>query len=257
MIRKAKSQVPALERGLKILEVVANSMHGWTLSEISRLVELPKSSTHCLLSTLELLGYLQRNARTNRYMFGLKSLKVANEGLACIELRERALPCLWSLSQSTRLTTHLMVPAFQEAVIVGKVEPPGLLRLATWIGKRMDLHCTGGGKALLAYFTEPDVQRLVRECGLPRHNENTIGSSTRLISELASIRKQGYSLDDEEDEIGVRCLAAAVFDSGANAVASISISGNVMQITANNMAGLVAEVKKAASNISETLGRHR
>lgn len=254
--RGKKSQVPSLERGLKILEVVASSKHGWTLSEISRLVDLPKSSTHCLLSTLECLGYLQRNARTSRYMFGLKNLKIANEGLACIELREQALPSLWSLTQKTRLTTHLMVPAFQEAVVIGKIEPPGLLRLATWIGKRMDLHCTGGGKALLAYFAEPDVDRLVREYGLPRHNENTIGSSKRLKNELASIRKQGYSLDDEEDEIGVRCLAAPVFDSSGSTLASVSISGTIMQITADNLTGLVTDVRKAASNISGLLGFH-
>lgn len=256
MEQRPKSRVPALERGLKILEVVAGSKHGWTLSEISRLVDLPKSSTHCLLSTLEYLGYLQRNDRTGRYMFGLKNLKIANEGLACIELRELALPCLWSVAQATHLTIHLMVPAFQEAVIIGKIEPPGLLRLATWIGKRMDLHCTGGGKALLAYFPEPDIDRLVRECGLPRHNENTIGSSRRLKNELASIRKQGYSLDDEEDEIGVRCLAAPVFDSISGTVASVSISGTVTQITADNLTGLVTHVRKAASDISGLLGFH-
>ncbi|MDW8256437.1 MAG: IclR family transcriptional regulator, partial [Acidobacteriota bacterium] len=221
--------VPAVERALTLLEVLAESKRGYTLSELARLLRLPRSSTHCLLLTLERRGYLHRNEQTGRYMFGLKLLGLANKALSRIELRERAAPYLQALMQQTGLTVHLAILDRGEAVLVEKVEPPGLLRLATWIGKRMDIHCTGVGKALLAYLPEEEIERLIRERGLPRHNENTIASPKRLREELARIRAQGYSLDDEEDEVGLRCLGAPIFDHTGRVVASISVAGTIAQ----------------------------
>ncbi len=254
MEQRGGDVVPGLERGLRILEVVAGSKHGCTLTEISKTMGLPKSSTRCLLLTLHRCGYLQRNARTGRYMFGLKNLRLANEGLGCIELREQAMPHLRLLVERTHLTAHLMVLGFFEAVVIGKVEPPGLLRLATWIGKRMDLHCTGGGKALIAYFPETELDRLVKECGLPRHNDNTIRSIRRLRSELALVRRLGYAFDDEEDEIGLRCVGAPIFDALGAVAAALSVSGTTLQIHPENLKDLVAEVKKTALDISTLLG---
>ncbi|MCS6817435.1 MAG: IclR family transcriptional regulator [Blastocatellia bacterium] len=246
--------VPAVERALTLLEVLAESKRGYTLSELARLLRLPRSSTHCLLLTLERRGYLHRNEQTGRYMFGLKLLGLANKALSRIELRERAAPYLQALMQQTGLTVHLAILDRGEAVLVEKVEPPGLLRLATWIGKRMDIHCTGVGKALLAYLPEEEIERLIRERGLPRHNENTIASPKRLREELARIRAQGYSLDDEEDEVGLRCLGAPIFDHTGRVVASISVAGTIAQITRENMVALAEAVKRTAATISQQLG---
>jgi DNA-binding IclR family transcriptional regulator len=172
--------VHAVERALRIFEMLAQSKQGLALPEVARNLGLPKSSTHCLLLTLERQGYLQRDVKTRRYLFGLKIFSLANMALAGVKLREQAAPHLKALMARTRLTVHLAIRDDDDAVVVDKIDPPGLMRLATWVGKRMDLHCTGVGKALLAYLPQEEFDRLVARHALPRHNENTVVSPRRL-----------------------------------------------------------------------------
>lgn len=246
--------VPALERALAVLELLAGSRAGLTLPEISRRLRLPKSSVHCLLVTLERRGYLHRNERTMRYLFGAKLFSLANMALSGLELREIAAPFLRALSEETRLTVHLAILERSEAVLIDKVEPPGQYRLATWLGKRMDVHCTGVGKALIAYLPDEELSRLVRDRGLPRHNENSIVSLRKLKEELARVRRMGFSTDDEEDEIGLRCIGAPIFDQTGKVVAALSLSGTVSQVREDNSAALAEAAKQAASSISRALG---
>jgi DNA-binding IclR family transcriptional regulator len=252
--KRQKALAPSLERGLRILEVVAESRHGRSFTEFTSTLKLPKSSTHSLLDTLQQAGYLRRHERTGRYMFGFRLARLANMGLASMELREQVMPFLSTLTQRTGMTAHLMVLGRFEGIVIGKTEPQGLLRLATWIGKRMDVHCTAGGKALIAHLPEREIANLVDEYGLPRHNDNTIVSLARLIRELAKARTLGYTTDDEEDEIGLRCVGCPILDGTGVVVAAISLSGSVSQITSANRAALVAEVKKTALGISQNLG---
>src|SRR5512146_1021851 len=164
--------VPALENGLRALEILAQAKAGMSLADITRELRIPKSSAHCLLLTLERQGYLHRNGR-NRYLFGLKFFSLANMALSGLELREKAAPFLKSLMARTRLTAHLAVLEQNEAVLIEKLEPIGVLKLATWLGKRMDVHCTAVGKCLVAWLPEAELDALVGQRGLPRHNDNT------------------------------------------------------------------------------------
>jgi DNA-binding IclR family transcriptional regulator len=249
--------VPALERALTILEMLSRSKHGLSVAEIVRNLELPKSTSHTLLLTLERRGYLHRNDQTHRYLFGFKFFSLANMVLAGNELREQAAPMLRSLMSACGLTVHLAILEKYDVVLVDKVEPPGLIKLATWIGKRMDAHCTGVGKALIAYLPEAELDELIAEHRLPRHNEGTIASVRKLKMQLAEIRKLGYSFDDEEDEVGLRCIGCPTFDSTGKVVAAISISGTVSQITPENMLTLVQKVKRTSSAISEHFGFYK
>jgi DNA-binding IclR family transcriptional regulator len=115
--------------------------------------------------------------------------------------------------ERTRLTVHMAVLDRRDAVLVAKINPPGILRLATWIGKRMHLHCTGVGKALLAYIPESEFLSLVKNYGFAKYNENTITSIQRLRAECERIRAVGHAVEDEEGEIGFRCIGALVFRS--------------------------------------------
>ena len=108
-------------------------------------------------------------------------------------------------------------------MLIAKAEPPGLLRVASWIGRRMDVHCTGVGKALIAFLPEEELDYLIREHGLPRHNEKTNTSSRRLREEFSKVRRLGYAFDDEEDEIGLRCIGAPVFGQAGKVVASVKL----------------------------------
>ena len=254
MASASEVSVPSVGRALTVLEVLAESNNGYTLSDLGRRLDVPKSSLHGMLRTLEERGYVSRNPATHRFRLGLRLLTLANLALNELGLVEQASPHLRLLMERTRLTVHMAILDRGEAVLVAKVNPPGILRLATWVGKRMDLHCTGVGKALLAYLPENEFQSLVKNYGFTRYNENTITSIKRLRNECQQIRRLGYSAEDEEGEIGFGCLGAPVFDRSGNAVAAISVAGTTTQITADNFEMCVKLVKRSADDISQSLG---
>ncbi len=249
---KTKS-VPALERALSILEVLAESRGGLSLSQLTARLGLPKSSTHCILLTLERRGYLRRHEGTGRYMFGFEVFGLANMALNGMELREEARPYLETLRDNTGLTVHMGILERNEAVLIEKIEPSGPLKLATWIGKRMPLHCTGVGQALVAYLPEGEIDQWIRQ-GLLRYNENTIVSSRKFKEKLALVRKLGHSYDDEEETIGLRCLGAPIRNLTGKVIAAISVAGTVAQINLQNLPALVSQVKQTAASISQRLG---
>ncbi len=256
MVTNGKTpSVPAVQRTLDVLEVISQSKMGMTLSELTHQLKLPKSSAHCLVLTLERRGYLYRNERTARYKFGLKLLELADLALTGIPVRDQAAAIMFALMQTTGLAVHLAVLENREAVLIHKVEPRGSYRLATWIGKRMAMHCTGVGKVFLAHFSETEQDQFIAERGLPRHNEHTIVSVARLKSHLEEVRAQGYSLDDEEDELGYRCIGCPVFNTTRQVIAAISLAGTTNQITPNNLPTLVRELTKASANITSTAAK--
>src|SRR5579863_7727251 len=186
--------VPSLEKALTILEMLAKSKVGLSLPDLVLKTGIPKSSVHCLMITLERRGYLYRNEKTGRYMFGLQLFRLANMAVSGLRLRDEGAAFLRELAAKTRLTAHMAILDQHEAVLVSKFEPSGLFRLATWIGKRMDLHCTGLGKALLAHLRPEEISRIIDAHPLPRHNDNTLFSRTRLAEDLARTAERGYSL---------------------------------------------------------------
>jgi DNA-binding IclR family transcriptional regulator len=252
----ATQSVPALTKALWILEMLAESRVGLSLPEIVQKTGLPKSSVHCILVTLQRQGYLFRNENTSRYMFGLKLFSLVNMAVSGLKLRQQAAPSLYRLMQRTGMTAHMAILEHKEAILIEKIDPSGAARKATWLGKRMEVHCTGIGKAIIAYLPEERLNELLEERPLPWHNENTIATAKRLKEDLAATAKRGYSIDDEEDEIGQRCIGAPVFDETGQVIGAISIAGTSAQITAENALDLAQQVKSAAASISRTLGYH-
>jgi DNA-binding IclR family transcriptional regulator len=139
----------------------------------------------------------------------------------------------------------------RSCVLIEKVTPPLVPRTATWVGKQLALHCTAVGKAMLAYLPEGEVDELILNQGLIRYNDNTICSIRQLKQELQMIRVRGYSLDDEEEEIGVRCLGAAIFSANKEVIAALSIVGEASQISQENLSHLHRDVVETANLVSE------
>lgn len=248
-----ESAVPSVTRAIKILELLAQSQRGLTLSEISRRLSLPKSSTHVLLKTLEGIGYLKNSSLTGKFCFGLKMVSLSKTALENLDLREQARPFLYDLMARSGLTVHLAILEGAEAVIIEKVDAPGMLRLATWVGRRLDANSSGVGKALLAFADkETSGQRFTRP--MPRNNRNTISSPERLARELKKVRDLGYAFEDEEGEIGFRCVGAPICNAGDLAVAAVSIAGTTAQISDGRLASLASMVKATAKQISAQLG---
>lgn len=248
--------VPALQRGLAILERIAHSRRGLTFAQLTRQFEFPKSSIHTLVLTLEREGYLQRDDTTGRYMTGPKLAHLAGNTVDAVVLRERAMPLLRALVDATGMTAHLAVLDRDEVRVLAKVDRPGAHRIATWVGKRMDVHCTSLGKCLIAFLPEAEIDRVISVRGLLRHNEHTIVSPARLKLDLARTRALGYALDDQEEELGGRCVGAPVRNRDGHVVAAVSVSGSVDVITPETIGDLARQVKATALAISRELGYH-
>lgn len=244
---------PAVDRALTIMEELARSNRGLRLPEIALRLGFPKSTTHSLLVALERRGYLHRNLRTGRYLFGSRILALANAALSGMTLREVAHPVLVGLMHKTGLAAKMAILDQDQALLIDQVHPPYAPTPMIWLGRHLDLHCTGLGKALAACLPRDQWHRLATEHKLARHNEATICSPARLIKELTLTRDRGYAFDNEEFDIGMRCLAVPVL-SGADEIAAIGISGTTVEIHDARVGQLVEVLKTAAATIAQACG---
>jgi DNA-binding IclR family transcriptional regulator len=245
--------VPAVYNALNILEQLASASVGLSLADLVEQSNLAKSSVHYLLVTLERCGYVHRSERTGRYMLGVKLFSMGNMAIGSLGLRQRATSYLSGLRMRTHLTTHMAFLEGSEAVLVVRQEAQNGMRLASWIGKRMDMHCTGIGKAILAHLPQNEIEAIIQKHGLARHNENTISSVRRLHEELEHIVKMGYAFDNEEDELGVRCLGVPIFGPVGRPLAAISVAGSTEQIPLDQVPRLANELFEVAKMMNRAV----
>ncbi len=247
------SPATAVERALNILEAASQRREGLTNSEISRRLNIPKSSASYILRTLEHRGYLRRDAETGRYRLGLKLLSLGGEAQASLDIADVALPFMRGLVERLGMTCHLAVVDQNEAVYIEKVEAPGFFKVNTWVGRRMFLHSTSVGKALLAWMPRAERDALLHNCEFKRRTPKTITSLSRLIAELERVHQQGYSVDDEENSLGARCVGAPIFDGLGNVVAALGVSGTLTQMDSAKMARVAEALKETGRRISRQL----
>jgi DNA-binding IclR family transcriptional regulator len=235
---------------MRVLEFLAHSKRGASVSNVSRNLALPKSSAFLLLKTLEQEGYLRRSVRSGKFYFGQRLVRLCRSALANLDLREVARPILTCLMRQTAITVHLAVLEGNEAVIIDRISPPGSSAGADWVNRRLDINCTGVGKALAAFLPQEQFEELITTQRFARHNDNTIVTVSGLKRELCKVREQGYALDDEEDEIGVRCIGVPILDSHKRAIAAISLAAPSELIPLDRVQSLASSLKQTASEIS-------
>jgi DNA-binding IclR family transcriptional regulator len=221
-------------------------------------LNLPKGTIHRILSSLSYFGYIRQDAVTKNYSLGLKLIELGSLLFGQLDLRRVAEPILRELAETTGETAYMVVLDGSEVVYIEKIESlqlTGGLKMASKVGSRNPLHSCAVGKTLLSFFPEQELDRLIRKKGLPRRTGNTITNPERLKAQLRVVRAQGYAVDDEENEEGIRCLAAPVFDEKGRPVAAISVSGPAVRVTKKIIQDVFRkEVMKAASEISRRLG---
>jgi len=235
----------AVGRALLILECLDNSRRGLNISELSRKLSIPKSSTHVIMLTLERMGYVQKKPESLKYTLGLRAYGLGQGMMKNLSVSEVALPYMRVLVDQLHLPAHLAVPDGDQGVYIQKVEAPGLLKIDTYVGRRMDLHCTGVGKVILAFGPPEILERLLAKQVYIRYTRNTITTPKQLQREVERVRQHGYALDDEEEELAVRCVAAPVLQPGKGFVAALSVSGTVTQIP-------IEQVERTAERLRET-----
>jgi DNA-binding IclR family transcriptional regulator len=241
-----------LVKGLALLRATAENPAGLGLAELSRATGVPKPTALRLLGPLLDYGLL-RVTPDGRYRLGPECLVLGSIARESLDLREVARDLLRGLGDRTGETIHLGVRDGVRVVYIDKVESPHSLRMASRIGAGNPLYSTGLGKAILAFSGEEVVEAVI-EAGLERRTAHTITAPGELRAELGRIRERGFAVDDVENEDGIRCVAAPVFDDEGEAVASISVTGAEYRLTHEHAVAIAPEVRAAALELSRRIG---
>ncbi len=250
----SKTTVQSVERTLDILEALAETGEVG-IAQLSSQVSLHASTVHRLLSTLISRGYVRQNPESGRYLLGLKPLDVARAVRDHLDLRMEALPVLQDLMRQSGETANLAVQDDHQIVYLEQVSSPGwMLRMFVQVGARAPLHSTASGKVLLAALSKEELRQMLNSYILAPYATRTIVDAGILMAELDEARRQGYATDYGEQEDGVSCIAAPVWDFSGRVVAAISISGPWIRITPERVPLLVPLVQEACGRLSAALG---
>lgn len=240
-------------KGLALVDVLASEQGPLALSELARRARQPRSTSHRLLRTLGEFGLVAQRD-DGRYALGQRLVDLGRRAVLNADLREIARPRLRRLRDLTGETAHLGVVLGDEVVYLEKVESEHAVRMASEIGGRNPLHCTALGKAILAHGSPELCDRVLRAGRLASRTEHTLTNAAALAEDLRLVRSRGFSLDDEESELDLRCIGAPVLDAEGRAVAAVSVSGPTTRVTDENVDRFAALVIAAARAIGRSLG---
>lgn len=248
------SSVITLQRGLMILDAFLAARGELGVNEIARQVKVHKSTVSRLCATLEQAGYLDRNEQSGKFRLGPRIYQLAGIPLATLDLQRAARPVLLELVEACGETAHLAILDGHEAVTIAVVDGRHSVRMEARIGRRAPLNASALGKALLAGLPREETERLLAGRPLPRWTARTITDHAALMAHIDQVREQGYSVDLEELEEGLRCVGAPVYGPEGRAVAAISISGPRDRFTSEAIPRLGRLVRECAERISLRLG---
>lgn len=243
----------SLRKGLEVLDCFARR-RSWSLAELCAALGQNKTTVFRMLRTLEEFGYLTKDPANGRYALGLRLLSLGGAAVRQETLRWQALAPLQDLVRDTGETVHVGVLHGVEAVCVQAVEGTRLVRMHAFVGKRTPAHASALGKAMLAWRDEAELRALFEGRALAAFTPNTITALDALVAALAETRARGYALDEEEIELGLRCIGAPIFDSAGRASAALAVSIPATRIDAARIAELVPMVRDTAETISRMLG---
>lgn len=224
------------------------------VSDISRALDLKKATAHRLLASLRRRGLIAQDPVSRRYRLGMKLWELGTMATSQVDWADRVKPFLERLTETSGETTHLAVLHDGQVLYVDKVESSRSLRMPSQVGRRLPVHCTGVGKALIAYLPDEVLTGLVARRGLPSFTRRTITDYESLMTELARTRDRGYSVDNEEIEDGLVCIGAPVRDHTAHVVAAISIAGPSSRLRPETISDHARDVVEMANAMSATLG---
>ncbi|MFC0271803.1 IclR family transcriptional regulator [Metabacillus herbersteinensis] len=249
------SNVQSLERALTLLNVLSDYPDGIQITRLSDQVGLSKSTTHRLLSTLLNMNYVVKDGETDRYKLGYQLIYLSRNILGNVNVIQIAQPFLKNLSEDVNETIHLCIEDNGEVMYVDKIESNQTIRMFSRIGSRAPMYCTAVGKILLSGMSGDNYEEVVERTDFKTKTPKTITTKDRLTEEVETVIKQGYALDNIENEEGIRCIAAPIWDFQGKVIASFSISGPSNRITMERVNDeLVRKVRETSMIISRQLG---
>jgi len=245
--------VNSVLKAVKILEIIGKS-RPLGISEISRELGIPKSSTHGLLQTLESEEFVEKNKDTNKYNLGTRLIELGYRAQNDLAICRIAKPYLNGINQETDETVHLTLLDDDEVLYVDCVESKRRMRTYSVIGIKAPLYCTAVGKAILAELPEKHIKQIIISKGLAKLTDKTITTEAGLYQDLSDTRNRGYSIDNKEHEDQLICVGSAIRDVNGETFASLSVSGPSDRMTEERIIYIGSLIKKVTSEISRKLG---
>ena len=248
------SSVKALEKSLLILEILANSGGEIDLSTLTRHTQIPKSTLLRLLNTLKNHNFVLQDSQSRRFRLGWALIHLGKAAEQAFNLIQIVHPFMEDLASQTGETVSLVLLDGDHAIYVDQVVSSSIIRGHPPIGTPLHLHCTASGKVLLSAFSSQEFESFIGRTQLVKKTEKSIVNPLVLQEEIRRIQKQGYAFDDEETEIGGRCVAAPVFNKQGHIEASVSIVGPSTRIRQSDLVSIATVVKRVADQASAALG---
>ena len=246
--------VQSVDRALSILETLAEDDESYRLSDLAVRTGLSASTVHRLLATLESRRFVQFDRTQSKWHVGSRAFTVGASFARRRNFSAQAIPYLRKLRDLTRETANLAVVDDEFIIVLTRMESREIMRSLTLVGGRVPMVTSGVGKAVLATYSDEDVGAVIRHHGMPRLTERSIVRPSDLFKELEKIRKQGFALDDEEACMGLRCVAAVVYNDCADPLAAISVSGMTGRMTDQRLPEIGQIVRDVAAELTAALG---
>src|SRR5690625_783590 len=244
--------VKSAKRVLHIFEILAQYSNGLTIKEVSELLNLPQSSVFNLMKTLHSEGYVSQD-NEKKYRLGAKLIHIGTSAMDSLDIHSVGKGFLQNLMEQVEETVFRSVLSADELVYVAKIDNNRSIRTTAQPGYRKPLYCTGLGKVFLAFLPIQERERLINQITFQKITDNTVMNQGDLGKQLQLFRESGYSVDDEENEEGLYCLAAPVYGVGNELKAAISVAGPKERMLSRKEI-IVTELLKTANRISKGIG---
>jgi IclR family KDG regulon transcriptional repressor len=248
------STIRSVLHALKTFDYLESCGDGAGVTEIGQALGVHKSTASRLLATMESRGYVARNNVTGKYSLGMRIVELSRTKLDQLDLRTQARPFLEELVKKTEETAHLAVMDHGSIVYLDKVDTPHNLIMRSRIGYRISAHCTALGKAILAALPDDRIDVILKEEEFLRFTPNTITDPLAFKEHLNRVRIQGFAVDDEEHEEGIRCAAAIIREHTGRVAGAISVSGPTIRVSRQRVEEIGVLVVDVCRRLSESLG---
>jgi DNA-binding IclR family transcriptional regulator len=249
----ARYRVQVLDRSFRILDAIADANEALSPAQLAASLRLHKSTVHRLLVVLEHYRLIRRGPE-GAYRLGTRLIELGDRAVARLNLSERAAPFLRDLARQTGEGAHVTILSGPEMLSIAHVEGRWSLQSLTRTGMRTQIHCTAAGKAVLAFLPEEACDDVIAGLPLKRHTRRTIVKPAALKLELMRVRNDGFAVDDEEFEEGLRCVGAPIFDHRGHVIASLSTAAPVFRFRKQRLMNVARTVMEAARGLSAELG---